>query len=62
MKKTIVAISVIAIILVALSACQKGPAEKAGQALDNTGKAVVDTVNPSGPAQKAGKKIDQATQ
>jgi hypothetical protein len=48
--------------LLPLIGCQEGPAERAGERVDNTARAVRDTVNPpSGPVQAAGRKIDDAT-
>ena len=48
--------------LLPLTGCQEGPAERAGEKVDNAARAVRDTVNPpSGPAQEAGRKIDDAT-
>ena len=45
------------------SACteDKGPAQKAGQKLDNAADKVSDTVNPKGPVEKAGRAVDRAT-
>ena len=50
------------LMLLGLAAChQEGPAEKAGQSLDNAGQKVQDTLNPpQGPAQSAGRKVDRA--
>ena len=39
----------------------KGPAERAGESLDNAGKDLKDAVNPKGPGEKLGEKVDQAT-
>jgi hypothetical protein len=48
--------------LLPLIGCQEGPAERAGERVDNAARAVRDTVNPpSGPVQAAGRKIDDAT-
>jgi hypothetical protein len=48
--------------LLPLVGCQKGPAERAGEQVDNAARAVRDTVNPpSGPLEAAGRKIDDAT-
>lgn len=46
-----------------LTACpeKKGPAEKAGEALDDAGDSLKDAVTPDGPAEKLGEKIDEAT-
>jgi len=46
----------------ALAGCaKKGPAEKAGEAIDNATDKVSDTLNPKGPVEKAGRAIDRAT-
>lgn len=50
-----------------LVACQeKGPAEKAGEAIDkaveDTKDAIEDAMNPKGPAEKAGEAIDDAVE
>jgi hypothetical protein len=48
-------------ILAALSSCKKkGPAEKAGEKVDETIEKVTDAVNPKGPLEKAGEKVDDA--
>jgi hypothetical protein len=39
----------------------KGPAERAGESLDNAGKDLKNAVNPKGPGEKAGEKLDQVT-
>ena len=45
-----------------LTACpEKGPGEKAGEAIDDAGDTWKDAVTPDGPAEKLGKKIDKAT-
>lgn len=38
----------------------KGPAEKAGEGMDNAVEKVKDAVDPKGPAEKAGEKVDKA--
>lgn len=48
-------------ILAALASCkEKGPAEKAGEKMDETIENVKDAVDPKGPAEKAGEKVDDA--
>jgi hypothetical protein len=48
--------------LVPFVGCEKGPAERAGEGVDNAARKVRDTVNPpSGPAESAGRRIDDAT-
>jgi hypothetical protein len=45
-----------------LVGCQEGPAERAGERVDNAVRQVRDTGNPpSGPLEAAGRKIDDAT-
>ena len=39
---------------------EKGPAEKAGEKIDNAAKDAKDAVSPPGPGQKAGENIDKA--
>jgi hypothetical protein len=44
-----------------LAACErKGPAENAGEEIDNAMDEVKDKLDPKGPAEKAGQKIDKA--
>ena len=40
---------------------EKGPAEKAGEKLDNAASRARDAINPKGPAEKLGEKLDNAT-
>jgi hypothetical protein len=48
--------------LLPLIGCQEGPAERAGERVDNAVREVRDTVNPPrGPVEAAGRKIDDAT-
>ena len=46
-----------------LTACpeKKGPAEKAGEALDDAADSMKDAVTPDGPAEDLGEKLDDAT-
>lgn len=62
MKKSIIIAAFLALAAGGLAACHQGSAEKAGQAVDNAGKAVVDKVTPTGPAQTVGQKLDNAAQ
>ena len=39
---------------------KKGPAEKAGEKIDETVQKAKDKLDPPGPAEKAGRKIDKA--
>ena len=44
-----------------LTACErKGPAERAGEKVDNAIEKAKDKLDPKGPAEKAGEKIDKA--
>ena len=48
-------------LLTAVVSCKKkGPAEKAGEKMDETIEDVKDAVNPKGPVEKAGEKVDKA--
>jgi len=40
---------------------EKGPAQKAGEGVDNAAKDLKNSVDPRGPAEKIGDKIDNAT-
>ncbi|HEX7776273.1 MAG TPA: hypothetical protein VF449_07075 [Parvibaculum sp.] len=63
LRKTIIGtLIVLPLMGAALAGCDdKGPAEKAGEKLDDAGQSVKDAVNPPGPAEKAGRDIDKAT-
>ena len=44
-----------------LTGCvQKGPAQRAGEHIDNAVQEMQDAVDPPGPAQKAGRSLDRA--
>lgn len=43
-----------------VSCREKGPAEKAGEKMDNAVENVKDAVDPKGPVEKAGEKVDKA--
>jgi hypothetical protein len=44
-----------------LSSCEReGPAERAGEKMDESLDKLKEKVDPSGPAEKAGKKVDDA--
>jgi predicted small lipoprotein YifL len=52
----------LATLALALTGCpDKGPAQKAGEKIDNAKDKISDTVDPKGPAEKAGRAIDRAT-
>jgi len=47
----------------ALGACEdKGPAESAGQKIDQSVEKAKEAVDPQGPAERAGEKIDEAVE
>ncbi len=43
-----------------VSCREKGPAEKAGESVDEVVEDVKDAVDPKGPVEKAGEKVDKA--
>jgi hypothetical protein len=48
-------------ITASLTGCQsQGPAERAGQGVDNAARDIKDAVNPGGPAEQAGRNVDRA--
>lgn len=38
----------------------QGPAERAGEAIDNAAQSAKDAVDPPGPMEKAGRAVDEA--
>lgn len=47
--------------VIAFVSCKKkGPAEKAGEKMDDAIESIQDVVNPKGPVEKAGEKVDEA--
>ncbi|MFO7765621.1 MAG: hypothetical protein R6V33_04255 [Pelovirga sp.] len=61
----LVIFAVVMTLSVMLVSCrEKGPAEKAGEAIDqtiqDTKESVEDTVDPDGPVEEAGEEIDEA--
>jgi hypothetical protein len=60
MKKLLI-LTVCSMSVIAFVSCKKkGPAEKAGENLDDVIENVQDAVNPKGPIEKTGEKIDDA--
>lgn len=60
MKKKHIAIVVILPFVFTASSCEKkGPAEEAGEKVDEVVEDVKDAVDPKGPAEKAGEKVDE---
>jgi hypothetical protein len=60
MKATMLVALLYGAILGAIGCVQKGPAQRAGAALDRAAEDVQDTINPPGPAQRAGRVMDRA--
>ena len=61
MKIPILAILAVIPFLGFVSSCkEKGPAEKAGESIDEAIEDVKDAVDPKSPVEKAGEKIDEA--
>ena len=58
--KALLAIGWTALVLGAVGCKEKGPAEKAGEKLDEAADKIGDAINPKGPAEKVGEKIDDA--
>lgn len=53
----------LAAMVLGLVACEsKGPAESAGQKLDQAVEKAKDAVDPQGPAERAGEKIDETVE
>jgi hypothetical protein len=51
----------VAVAAALLSSCEReGPAERAGEKMDESIDKLKEKVDPSGPAEKTGKKIDDA--
>lgn len=59
-KLLILSLCSLSIIAVSTSCRKKGPAEKAGEKMDEAIENVQDSINPKGPVEKAGEKIDDA--
>jgi predicted small secreted protein len=61
MKKLIVLLPLLFGSTILLAGCEnKGPAEQAGENIDNAARSVKDAVTPAGPMEKAGEKVDKA--
>ncbi|MBF5095288.1 hypothetical protein F1643_13265 [Azospirillum sp. INR13] len=58
---TLLRTAVLVLPLVAVAACHnEGPAERAGESIDNAGQNIKDAIDPPGPAEKAGRAVDRA--
>lgn len=61
LRRAIMGIAVVLPLMGALAACDdQGPAEEAGEALDDAAESVKDAFEGPGPAQEAGEDIDDA--
>jgi hypothetical protein len=60
MMSKVVAVFLCGIAMGITGCVQKGPAQRAGEKIDNAADALRDTVDPPGPAQKAGRAVDRA--
>ena len=59
--KTLLTSLAIILLTLGLSACeQEGPAERAGEQVDEAAERAKETVDPKGPAERAGEKADEA--
>ena len=62
LRKMMVAAALTIPLSFALAACDdKGPAEEAGEKLDDAADSVGDAINGQGPAEKLGEDVDNAT-
>lgn len=58
---TLIALCLFPVVASVVSCKEKGPAEKAGEGVDQAIEDVKDAVDPKGPVEKVGEKIDEAT-
>jgi predicted small secreted protein len=60
---TLLRAAILAVCLAGVAACNtEGPAERAGEKVDNAGQAMQDKIDPPGPVEQMGRSIDRATQ
>jgi predicted small secreted protein len=60
---TLIRAAILAVCLSGVAACNtEGPAERAGEKVDDAGQAMRDTIDPPGPTERMGRSIDRATQ
>ena len=57
-KRRIIAVSLALPFAILVGCSEPGPAEKAGERVDDAVENVKDAVNPPGPAERAGREID----
>jgi hypothetical protein len=59
----VLAVALVLALAAPLGACRKkGPAEKAGEKVDETVEKIGDAIDPKGPAEKAGRAVDKAVE
>lgn len=58
--RTLLALMAVPLALLVVGCDDPGPAEQAGEQLDETVENIKDTVDPAGPAEKAGEEVDEA--
>jgi len=61
LRKTLIGFAVLLPLMGGLAACEEqGPAERAGEKLDQAADDIADAFDNKGPAEEAGEKIDDA--
>lgn len=61
LRKTLILMAIALPVMGTLAACDdKGPAEKAGEKIDNAAQSMKDAIDPPGPAEDVGRSIDDA--
>jgi len=60
LKRAWIALAAAAVLSSAAGCKEKGPAEKAGEKVDEAVEKVGDALDPKGPAEKLGEKVDEA--
>ncbi|WP_152051469.1 hypothetical protein [Tautonia marina] len=53
-------VTLLAAITLGVGCDQQGPAEQAGESLDNAAQDVQETLDPQGPAEETGEAVDDA--
>ena len=58
--RRLLALMVVPLALLMAGCDEPGPAEQAGEQLDEAAENIKDTIEPDGPAEEAGEEIDEA--
>ncbi|HLW05647.1 MAG TPA: hypothetical protein VKY38_08735 [Azoarcus sp.] len=58
--RRLLTLMVVPLALLVVGCDEPGPAEQAGEKLDEAAESIKDTIEPDGPAEKAGEEIDEA--